>query len=85
MGNYAHQCDELHHPKYPQFDNQYSIPSSYNYPPQELSLEDTFRPFMQIVNQVMQPVNQSMQEIKDATMISSQSIQELKDAIMVNT
>jgi hypothetical protein len=50
-----------------------------------LSLEDTFKVFMQTVNQVIQPVDQSMQEIKDATMISYQSIQELKDATMVNT
>ena len=35
MGNYAPQSYELHHLEYPQFDNQSSIPSSCNYPPQE--------------------------------------------------
>ena len=34
-GNYAFQSDELHHPKYSQFNNYSSIPSSYNPPPQE--------------------------------------------------
>jgi hypothetical protein len=40
-GNYAPQFHELHHLDYPQFDNQFLHPSSYNYPPQQLSLEDT--------------------------------------------
>jgi hypothetical protein len=84
-GNYAPQFHELHHPEYSQFDNQSSIPSSCNYPPQELSLEDTYKAFIHIVNQVMQLVDQSMQEIKDAIVISSQYIQEFKDATMVNT
>jgi uncharacterized coiled-coil protein SlyX len=30
--NYAPQYHELHHPDYPQFDHQFSNPSSYNYP-----------------------------------------------------
>jgi hypothetical protein len=33
MENYAPQVDELHHPDYPQFDNQFSSHSSYDYPP----------------------------------------------------
>jgi hypothetical protein len=43
MGNRASQYHELHHSEYPQFDNQYSHPSSYNYPAQELSFEDTVK------------------------------------------
>jgi hypothetical protein len=64
MGNYAPQVDELHHPKYPQFNNQFSTPSSFNYPPQDSSLEDTLKAFIQ-------SNSQTLQEIKDATMVSS--------------
>jgi hypothetical protein len=44
VGNCApHQYHELHHPKYPQFNHQSFPPVSYNYPSQELSLEDTIK------------------------------------------
>jgi hypothetical protein len=46
MKNYAPQVDELHHPDYPQFDNQFSSHPSYNYPPKQSSLEETFKKFM---------------------------------------
>ena len=35
MRNYALQSDELHHPKYSQFNTHSSMPSSYNHSPQE--------------------------------------------------
>ena len=78
MGNHAPQVNELHHPEYLQFDNQFSTPSSCNYPPQDSSLEDTLKKFIQSNNQILQ-------EIKDATMVNSQSIYEIKDAAMANT
>ena len=46
MRNYAPQVDELHHPEYPQFDNQFSTPSSCNHTPQDSSLEDTLKSFI---------------------------------------
>ena len=46
MENYAPQFDELHHLEYLQFDNQFSTLSSYNYPPQDSSLEDTLKAFI---------------------------------------
>jgi hypothetical protein len=51
MGNYAPQYHDLHHPKYPQFNHQYSHPSSYNYLTQELSLEDTLKASIQELSQ----------------------------------
>jgi hypothetical protein len=33
MENFAPQVDELQNPEYPQFDNQFSSHSSYDYPP----------------------------------------------------
>jgi hypothetical protein len=49
--NFAPQVDELHHPEYPQFDNHFSSHSSYDYPPQTSSLEDTLKEFMELVGQ----------------------------------
>jgi hypothetical protein len=42
-GNYAPQVDELHHLEYPQFDNPFFDPSSYDYPPKQSSLEELLR------------------------------------------
>ena len=78
MGNYTPQFDELQHPKYPQFDNQASHPSSCNYLPQDPSLEDTLKAFIQSNNKVIQELQQSIQEIKDA---NTQAITGLKDWI----
>jgi hypothetical protein len=71
MRNYAPQYHELYHPEYPQFDQQSSHHSSYNYPAQELSSEDTFIAFIQ-------KSIQNLQELQKVTMSSSQNIQELK-------
>lgn len=53
-GNCAPQYHELHHPEYPQFNHQSSPPSSYNYPAQELSLEDTIKAYTQKMKQNIQ-------------------------------
>ena len=63
-GNYAPQVDELHHPEYSQFDNQVPIPSSCNHPPQDSSLEDTLKAFIQSNSQILQ-------EIKNVTTVNS--------------
>jgi hypothetical protein len=76
-GNCAPQYHDLHHPEYPQFNHQSSNPSSYNYPAQELSFEDTVKAFIQASNQ-------STQELKNATMRSNQAIQELQKVTMRN-
>ena len=64
--NYAPQVDELHNPEYPQFDNQFSTPSSCNRPLRQSSLEDTLNAFREIVNPGIQELQQSTQELKDA-------------------
>jgi hypothetical protein len=53
-GNCAPQYHELHHPEYPQFNHQSSPPSSYNYPAQELLLEDTIKACTQKMKQNIQ-------------------------------
>jgi hypothetical protein len=78
MGNYALQYHELHHPEYLQFDHQSSHHSSYNYPAQELSLEDTLKAFIQESNQNIQELNQNIQELQKVTMSNSQNLQELR-------
>jgi len=76
-GNYAPQYHELHYPEYPQFNNQSSYPSSYSYPAQELSFEDTVKAFIQASSQ-------NIQELKTATLNDSQNIQELQKVTMSN-
>jgi hypothetical protein len=53
-GNCAPEYHELHRPEYPQFNHQSSPPSSYNYPAQELSLEDTIKAYTQKMKQSIQ-------------------------------
>ena len=71
MGNYASQFHELHHSEYSQFDNSSSISSSYDYLPQQSSLEDSLKEFMQLTGQ-------SIQEITDATMANIEAIARLE-------
>jgi len=71
MGNCAPQYHELHHPEYSQFDNQSFHHSSYNYPAQELSFEDTVKAFIQASSQNIQGLNQTIQELKTATIVAS--------------
>jgi hypothetical protein len=54
MRNCAPQPQELHHPEYSQFNHQFSYHSSYNYPAQKLSLEDTLKAFIQESKQNIQ-------------------------------
>jgi hypothetical protein len=61
--NYAPQVDELHNSKYRQFDNQFSTPSSCNYPPQQSSLEDALNALREIFQGI--ELRQSMQELID--------------------
>jgi hypothetical protein len=56
MRNCAPQYHDLHHPEYSQFNHQSSYPSSYNYPAQKLSLEDTLKAFIQESKQNIQEV-----------------------------
>ena len=58
--NYAPQVDELHHPDYPQFNNQFSSHPSYDYPPKQPSLEETLKEFMELVGQPTIPVSQEL-------------------------
>jgi uncharacterized coiled-coil protein SlyX len=55
--NFAPQVDELHHPEYSQFDNHVSSHSSYDYPPEKSSLEDTLKEFMELVGQPTIPAS----------------------------
>jgi hypothetical protein len=56
IGNCAPQYHELHHPEYPQFDDQSSYPSSYNYlaSSSQSTLEDILKAFMQITGQAIE-------------------------------
>jgi hypothetical protein len=58
--NYAPQVDELHHPDYPQFDNQFSSHPSYDYPPEQSSLEETLKEFMELVGQPTIPTSHEL-------------------------
>jgi hypothetical protein len=78
MGNYAPQYHELHHPEYPQFDHQSSNPSSYNYPAQELSFEDTVKAFIQASSQNIQELTN---EIRDSNQFTHQAIVKMQGEI----
>jgi len=69
MGNCAPQFQELHHPDYPQFDNQSSHPSSYNYlaSSSQTTLEDTLKVFMELTGQ-------AISDVKNAVMENTQAI-----------
>jgi hypothetical protein len=57
--------------EYPQSDNPFSVPSSYDYPPKQSSLEETLKEFIQLTGQ-------SLQEIIDATMANTEAIVRLE-------
>ena len=59
-GNYAPQVDELPHPDYPQFNNQFSSHPSYDYLPKQSSLEETLKEFMELVGQPTILVSQEL-------------------------
>jgi hypothetical protein len=86
--NFAPQVDELHHPEYPQFNNHFSSHSSYDYPPEKSSLEDTLKEFMELVGQPTIPVSHepSLEDtLKAFRQIVNQPCQEIIDATMANT
>jgi hypothetical protein len=69
MRNCAPQFQELHHLDCPQFDNQSSHPSSYNYPASssQSTLEDTLKVFMELTGQ-------AISDVKNDTMENTQAI-----------
>jgi hypothetical protein len=78
----------LHHPDYPQFDNPFSIPSSYDYPPKQSSLQETLKEFLQLINQSIIPASQepSLEDTLEAfRQTVNQPFQEIIDATMANT
>jgi hypothetical protein len=88
MGNYAPQSYGLHHSEYPQSDNPSSNHSSYDYPPKQSSLENTFKEFMELIGQ---PTNFASQEpsLEDTLEAFRQTVNqpfhEIKDATVANT
>jgi hypothetical protein len=88
MENFAPQVDELHHPKYPQFDNHFSFHLSYDYPPEKSSLEDTLKEFMELVGQPTIHVSHepSVEDTLEAFRRTiNQPCQEIIDAPVANT
>jgi hypothetical protein len=84
----APQSYRLHHFEYPQFDNSFSDPSSYDYPPKQSSLEETFKEFMELIGQPTIPASQepSLEDTLEAfRQIVNQPFHEIKDATMANT
>jgi hypothetical protein len=88
MENFAPQVDELQNPEYPQFDNQFSSHSSYDYPPKQSSLEETLKEFMELVGQPTIPASQE-QLLEDSLEAFRKTInkpcQEIIDATVANT
>jgi hypothetical protein len=70
-GYFAPQSYGLHHPEYPQSDNPFSVPSSYDYPPKQFSLEETLKEYNQLIGQFLQ-------EITDAIMGNTEAIARLE-------
>ena len=68
MENYAPQSYRMHHFEYPQFDNPFSNPSSYDYPPKQSSLEETFKEFMELIGQptILAPQEPSLEDTLEA-------------------
>jgi hypothetical protein len=86
--NFAPQVDELHHPEYPQFDNHFSSHSSYDYPPEKSSLEDTLKEFMELVGQLTIPASHepSLEDtLETFRKTVNQLCQEIIDATVANT
>jgi hypothetical protein len=86
--NYAPQVDELHHPDYPQFDNQFSSHPSYDYPPKQSSLEETLKEFMELVGHPTIPVSHELsleETLEEFRKTVNQPCQEIIDATVANT
>jgi hypothetical protein len=89
MRNCAPQFHELHHTEYPQFETQVLHPSPYDHFPQQSSLEDTLKEFMertgQSTIQVPQPESSLEDTLKAFMHLIGQSISDVKNATMANT
>ena len=86
--NYAPQVDELHHPGYPQFDNQFSSHPSYDYLPKKSSLEETLKEFMELVGQPTIPASHELsleETLEEFRKTINQPCQEIIDATVANT
>jgi hypothetical protein len=86
--NYAPQVDELHHPDYPQFDNQFSSHPSYDYLPKQSSLKETLKEFMELVNQPTIPASHELsleETLVEFRKTVNQPCQEIIDATVANT
>jgi hypothetical protein len=86
--NYASQVDELHHPDYPQFDNQFSSHPSYDYSPEQYSLEETLKEFMELVGQPTIPTSHELsleETLEEFRKTVNQPCQEIIDATVANT
>ena len=86
--NFAPQIDELHHHEYPQFDNHFSSHSSFDYPPQQSSLEETFKDFKVLIGQPTIPAPQepSLEDTLEAfRQTVNQPCHELIDALVAKT
>jgi hypothetical protein len=85
---FAPQVDKLHHLEYPQFDNHFSFHSSYDYPLEKSSLEDTLKEFMELVSQPTIPVSHepSLEDTLEAFRRTvNQPCQEIINAPVANT
>jgi exonuclease VII small subunit len=88
MENFAPQSYGLHHPEYPQSDNPFSNPSSYDYPPKKSYLEETFKEFIELVGQptILASQEQSLEDsLKTFKKTINQPCQEIMDAVVTNT
>jgi hypothetical protein len=86
--NFDPQVDELHHPEYPQFDNHFSSHSSYDYPPEKSSLEDTLKEFMELVGQPTIPASHELsleETLEEFRKTVNRHCQEIIDATVTNT
>jgi hypothetical protein len=86
--NYAPQVDELHHPDYLQFDNQFSSHPSYDYPPKQSSLEEMLKKFTELVGQPTIPASYELsleETLEEFRKTVNQPCQEIIDATMANT
>jgi hypothetical protein len=86
--NFAPQSYGLHYSEYPQSDNPFSDPSSYDYPSKQSSLEETLKEFMELIGQPTIPASQepSLEDTLEAfKQTVNQPFHETKDAIVANT
>jgi hypothetical protein len=85
--NFA-QSYGLHYSEYPQSDNQFFDPSSYDYPLKQSSLEETFKEFMELIGQptILTSQEPSLEDTLEAfRQTVNQPFHETKDAIVANT